>query len=37
MADSDFDATPNNGVICNSDGNVGPKEFVAIMTEEIKF
>jgi hypothetical protein len=36
MADSDFDAITNNRAICNSDGNVGPKEFCEIMTKEIR-
>jgi hypothetical protein len=36
MADSDFDAITNNGAICNSLGNVGPKEFCEIMTKEIR-
>ena len=36
MADSDFDAITNNGSICNSQGNVGPKEFCEIMTKEIR-
>jgi hypothetical protein len=36
MADSDFDSITNNRAICDSDGNVGPKEFCEIMTKEIR-
>ncbi len=36
MAESDFDAITNNGVLCNAEGNIGSDEFCEIMTAEIR-
>ncbi len=36
MAESDFDAITNNGLLCDADGNIGSDEFCTIMKTEIR-
>ena len=36
MSDSDFVAITKNGALCNGRGHLGPREFEAVMREQLR-